>query len=376
MNQTYYKENILRRSLKYKKILRKLGFKIFLRKIGILKQKKILYLSCHSVLEYDEISLLKELGHYVYSPGDYVDNKKPGKPWLRPLPKQSKREQLDAEYLFSYGKKNQENKYSLKKKFIDRFDIVIIMHHPRFIIENWDAIKHKSVIWRTIGQSNPEIEKQLERFRHEGLKVVRYSPLEKNLDNFIGFDEIIRFYKDPNEFKGWRNSKNRLLTIGINMEERFDACHFDIYQKVTKDIPSTLYGSGNNNVSNRELTYQQIKDALKDFRCYFYTGTYPASYTLTFIEAWMTGIPIIAIGNKLMHDRFTDVNLYEIPKIITNGVNGYCANDVSSLKKIIVSLMKDDKKLKEISKNGRISAIKLFGKKNIKRQWEAYLDKL
>ena len=38
--------------------------------------------------------------------------------------------------------------------------------------------------------------------------------------------------------------------------------------------------------------------------------------------------------------------------------------------------MKDDKKLKRISINGRKSAIKLFGKNNIKRQWEVYLDTL
>lgn len=376
MKQTYCKGNKVKSFINYKVILRKYGFKILLRKIGILKQKKILYLSCHSALEYDEVTLLRELGHYVFSPGDFVENKHPGKPWLRPFPKQSRREQIDAKYLFSYGKKDQQNKYALKKSFVDRFDIVIIMHHPKFIIDNWSVIKHKSVIWRTIGQSTHLIEKKLAKFRHQGLKVIRYSPHERNLHNFIGYDEIIRFYKNPKEFKGWRNTKNQILTIAQNMEERLDVCHFDIYKKVVKGIPAILYGSGNNDVLNSELTYKQIKLALKDFRCYFYTGTYPASYTLSFIEAWMTGIPIVAIGNKLMHDRFVDYNLYEVPELIKNGIDGYYADDISSLRKIIFSLMKDDKKLKKISKNGRKSAIKYFGKKNIKRQWEVYLDTL
>tara|TARA_B100001093_G_scaffold223474_1_gene214105 strand:- start:3609 stop:4361 length:753 start_codon:yes stop_codon:yes gene_type:complete len=250
------------------------------------------------------------------------------------------------------------------------------MHHPKFIIDNWEAMKHKSVVWRTIGQSTHLIEKKLTKYRHQGLKVIRYSPCEKNLHHFIGSDEVIRFYKDPKEFKGWRNTKNRILTIAQNMEERSDVCHFDIYKEVVKDMPSTLYGSGNNDKFNSELSYKQIKHALKDFRCYFYTGTYPASYTLSFIEAWMTGIPIIAIGNKIMHDRFVDYKLYEVPKLIKNGIDGYYADDISSLRRIIFLLIKDDKKLEEISKNGRNSAMKFFGKKNIKRQWEVYLDTL
>ena len=374
MEKTHFNGKKFKNLFNYKVIMRRYGFKIFLRKIGILKQKKILYLSCHSALEYDEVTLLRELGHYVFSPGDFVEDKDPGKPWLRPFPKQSKREQVDAECFFSYGKKNQHNKYALKKSFVDRFDIVIIMHLPKFIIDNWSAIKHKSVIWRTIGQSTHLIEKKLTKFRHQGLKVIRYSPQERNLLNFIGYDEIIRFYKDPKEFKDWRNTKNQILTIAQNMEQRLDVCHFDIYKKVVRGMPAMLCGSGNNN--NSELSYKQIKLALKDFRCYFYTGTYPASYTLSFIEAWMTGIPIIAIGNKIMHDRFIDYNLYEVPKLIKNGIDGYYADDISSLRKIIFSLMKDDKKLKRISINGRKSAIKLFGKNNIKRQWEVYLDTL
>jgi hypothetical protein len=34
---------------------------------------RLLYLSAHSVLEFDEVSLFRELGHYVFSPGAYVN---------------------------------------------------------------------------------------------------------------------------------------------------------------------------------------------------------------------------------------------------------------------------------------------------------------
>jgi len=44
---------------------------------------KILYLSCHSVLEFDEVKLFHELGHEVFSPGSYVEPLNPGDP-MRP----------------------------------------------------------------------------------------------------------------------------------------------------------------------------------------------------------------------------------------------------------------------------------------------------
>ena len=365
--------------MNYKGILRRYGVKKILRKIGLLKPKKILYLSCHSVLEYDEILLLKRLGHYVFSPGDYVNEDNPGKAWLRPFPKKNVQENADLQSLYSYGKGGPKNKYKLQKELIKKFDIVIVMHDPKLIINNWHAIKHKSVVWRTIGQSSPEVEKLLKKYRHQGLKVVRYSPLEKNLHNFIGEDAIIRFYKNPNEFKGWKGERGEVLTIAQNMIDRSDACHHDIYKKVIDGLPYQLYGSGNSSLGaldDDSLSYKDLKKALQDFRCYFYTGTFPASYTLSFIEAWMTGIPIICIGNKLMHDRFVDQNLYEVPSLIVNGVNGFYADDINSLREQIMLLLNNKKVAKKISMNGRNSAIKHFGIKNITKQWEIFIDSI
>ena len=39
-------------------------------------------------------------------------------------------------------------------------------------------------------------------------------------------------------------------------------------------------------------------DYLRHLRCYLYTGTTPASYTLGLIEAMMAGVPVVSIGPK------------------------------------------------------------------------------
>src|SRR5690242_423231 len=136
---------------------------------------KIHYLSCHEVLEYDEVKLLTELGHDVFSNGAYLDPaghitlKRPG---ISKAIAWTDLAKIAAD----------TPKTALTPDLIDPFDVIIIMHTPEFVTGNWDKIKHKRVIWRSIGQSTPATERKLERARAEGLQVVRYSPKEENID--------------------------------------------------------------------------------------------------------------------------------------------------------------------------------------------------
>ncbi len=344
------------------------------------KKYRILYLSAHSILEYDEIKILEELGHFVFSPGT-------GSMHLRPSKNLSNEEIRLKKEFYSLADKNYYKnsplerlfklKTKLSKKFVSNFDIIIVMHYPECIINNWSVIKNKKVIWRTIGQSNSSIEKKLKAYRQQGLKIIRYSPFEKNIPNYIGEDEIIRFYKNEKEFSNWNGQIRHVLTVSQHMEKRFDACHYDIYERVVRDLPYYLAGfkSKGINDNSKELSYEELKDLIRNSRCFFYTGTYPASYTLAFIEAWMTGIPIIAIGNELMHDRFPDQGLYEIPSLIINGYNGYCYNSIEELKNVLLELLNDFKLAKKISKNGRKSAKKIFGSKRALKQWSFFIEK-
>lgn len=340
---------------------------------------KILYLSSHSILEYDEVKILNNLGHFVFSPGV-------GRQHLRPQKKLSPEEEKLKDQFSKLANKSYYKKrplmrlFKLKslltKKFVSNFDIIIIMHYPEWVIDNWSVIKDKKVIWRSIGQSNPIIEKKLEPYKKNGLKIIRYSSNEKNIDNYIGSDEVIRFYKDDNEFSNWNGNDRLVLTVAQEIKKRHDACHYDIYKKVTKTLPAKLVGFGNQDATGNvcELNYKELKEKLRNCRCFFYLGTYPAPYTLGFIEAWMTGIPIVAIGNDLMHDRFPDYGSYEIPKLIKNGYNGFCLNTVEEINKTLLLLLNDKQLANKISKNGKKSAIKNFGMKKISKQWKVFIN--
>lgn len=327
---------------------------------------KLLYLSCHSILEYDELKLFEEMGIDYFSLGSYIVPTAPTDS-IRPALKHTPDPWLTA---------NAPQKDQLTQEFVDHFDTIVVMHVPEWIIRNWPVIKHKRVIWRSIGQSTTKVEQLLAPFKHEGLEVVRYSPREQFIQGNIGYDAMIRFYKDENEFNHWIGAENQTITFTQNMKHRAEFCNYETWLKVTKDIKATVYGPNNEDMGERNgglLTYDGMKQKMRDGRSYLYTGTQPASYTLNFIEALMTGIPVVAIGPKYANSLKIAGPTYEVHEIITNGINGFWSDDVKELNKYLKALSNDMALARVIGRAGRETAIKHFGKETVKQYWQKFL---
>lgn len=323
-------------------------------------------MSCHAILEYDELKLFEELGIDYVSLGSYLVPRKPVDPIRPPLNHTVSQEILE----------NVPDRDNIPKEFFDKFDVIVIMHVPEWIEKNWDKMKHKKVIWRTIGQSTKAVEERMAKYRREGMKIVRYSPKEANIERTAGCDKIIRFYKDPDEFGHWVGAGNEVITIAQDMQHRGEYCNYDAFMELAEGFNAKLYGPKNEEsvkVNGGFLTYEQMKQKMRDARVYIYTGTQPASYTLNLMEAMMTGVPIVALGPKHGNSLNLAGDLYEIPEIIANGVNGFWSDDLTSLRETITFLLKDKKSAERIGRAGRERAIELFGKDAIKEQWRKYL---
>ena len=328
---------------------------------------KLLYLSCHAILEYDELRIFEDLGIDYFSLGSYVNPQAPVDP-IRPALRHAPNEWLRL---------NTPDRGNIPQEFIDKFDTIVVMHVPEWITLNWSKLKGKRVIWRTIGQSSPSVEQKLLQMRQEGLEVVRYSKREVLIANNIGCDTVIPFYKDENEYKGWVGGGNEVITIAQNMKHRGEFCNYDAFEYVTRGFNRKLYGTSNElsgDLSGGFLTYDGLKQKMRDARVYVYTGTQPACYTLSFIEALMTGIPIVATGSKFGDSLNIAGAMYEIPDIIQNGVNGFVSDDLEYLRKVIKDLVENRRLAERISDMGRQTAIKLFGYNEIKARWKAFLQ--
>lgn len=332
---------------------------------------KVLYISCHSILEYDELRILEDLGIDYFSLGSYVVPTNPADPIRPPLKSHPE----------AWVIGNAPPRDDMPQEFINQFDTIIVMHVPEWITRNWDKFRGKRVIWRTIGQSTPAIETVMAQYATRGLEIVRYSPREANLEPTAGCTKIIRFYKDPQEFGGWIGAGNEVITFAQDMKHRGEFCNYDAFVEMTRGFNTKIYGPKNElsgELNGGLLAYSEMKQKMRDARVYVYTGTQPASYTLGFIEAMMTGIPIVAIGSGLATSLNTQnkihANLYEIPDIITNAVNGFVTDDIQTARKYIQALLDDPALAKRIGTMGRERAISLFGKDTIQLQWKELLQ--
>jgi hypothetical protein len=339
---------------------------------------RILYLSCHSILEYDEVKLLTELGHDVFSPGAYVEPANPGDSSLRPgIPGLEYDKDILQEFHAIHDRfPGEDNKDHLYKEFVDHFDCVIVMHLPRWIQRNWHAMHHKRVIWRTIGQSVSGIEMHLAPYRRQGMEIVRYSPKEANIPGQIGQDALIRFYKDPEDYGNWTGEKERVVTFAQHMQQRNRACNYTLFDNVTRPFDRRLFGPGNESGDWQmgKVPFEQLQEEMRTNRVYFYTGTHPASYTLNFIEAWMTGIPVVAIGHEFGNaNYFPGHDLYEVHELLTDGMDGFVSDNPQKLQNDVRLLLDDYALAKTIGQKGRKRAIEVFGKETIKEQWRRFL---
>jgi len=341
---------------------------------------KLLYLSCHSILEFDEIQLFSELGIDVFSfgtyknPGSIDDPKRPtlNLPVHEDLLKLAHMSEQEASRL---GLKDPQ--MCLQQEMVDWADVVLVMHRSDWIHHNWELLRGKDVIWRSIGQSTTEVENDLAPLRARGINIVRYSPREQTIPGFVGQDAMIRFYKDPNEFQGWTGQMKAVLSVAQDMISRSDFCNYPFFETATHSFPRFLLGKGSEAVypwGKGIVSYDELKDYLRKCRVYFYTGTYPACYTLSFIEALMTGIPMVALGERLGNSPYyLGQQTYEIPDFSEANENILMADDSETAVKYIQQLFDDPKFANELSFRGRQTAIKYFGKETAKKEWKKYL---
>lgn len=343
--------------------------------------KNILYLSTHSVLEFLEAKLFTELGFNVISLGAYTRNEP-----------NNLREPIlglyDNPELREIALNCHQN--NIDPRLLEWADCVVIMHNPPskdhpqpWIANNWAKFKKskKPIIWRSIGQSSGQIEQCLEPFRKEGLRIVRYSPREANIPFYQGADAMIRFYADPQEFNGYTGQTPRLVNIsqalfgGGIVNSRGDHMNLPEFRQIVEGLDWKVFGPDNENAGDHNggvLGYEDMKSMLRFNRAYIYTGTRPASYTLAFIDAMMTGIPIIAIGPRMADDLYK-METYEVHEILSpSGESGFWSNDLNELKKYAKMLLEDLDLAKVVGAKGRERAIELFGRDTIAEQWANY----
>ena len=351
---------------------------------------RLLYLSVHAPLEFDELSILRDEGFDVFSPGSEPAPVGPdggdATLLLRP-PVAGLSHDLDTVRAWReicLADSSVDPKLRIPAAFLRRFDAVVVMHEPS-ILEGLLASGIQGaaaggsgprILWRSIGQSTPRVERRISVARDRGVEVVRYSPAERNIPDFAGEDWLVRFAKDADAYGGWTGEERHVITCGQRVRERQRHCHYDRIEAVTRGFDRRLVGPGNRDVpwSVGALPFDEQRRALRRARVYLHTGTLPASYTLGFLEAWMTGIPVVSIGPRLGGPDWGP-RVFEVSDLIESGVDGFWSDDVEELRGFVARLLADLDLAREIGRRGREKAAGLFGRTSVAREWRRMLHR-
>ena len=339
----------------------------------------------HSIEEHDQVKLLTSLGYEVFSIGSYSDLKGDG---MRPdllkegtlYPKlieacHAKRIEHEGENLQTpAGVVDPIDwaKADLPDELIEWMDVLIVHHAEHtFIPNNWTRLREAGVrvIWRTVGQSVEHNERTMAPFRRDGLEIIRYSPKEENIPGYIGKDALIRFYADPAEWQGWTGDDPLVINITQDLYRRDPYTNWGFWERTTLDLPRMALGPGSEEIGGPgALTYYEMQGWLRSARCYLYTGTQPASYTLGLIEALMTGIPVVSIGPGHM-----DIFPYG-PLLFEGGELAAQSFDTPEDATSALRLLLNDKGFADAySCHQRTVAIETFGIDRVAKAWRLYL---
>ena len=161
-----------------------------------------------------------------------------------------------------------------------------------------------------------------------------------------------------------------------NIFHRKNWCGSSIIESISQKVPFKLFGPGNEKYefSGGKLSYKQQLYEYSTSSCYLYTGTFPAQYTLNFIEAMISGIPIVSVGKQLSQ-TFVEPYPFEVPDILDR-VYGYYYDDVNSISDKLNNLLVDKKLNEEVSKKQIEVGFDLFSvEKNI-NNWQEFLNNL
>jgi hypothetical protein len=109
------------------------------------------------------------------------------------------------------------------------------------------------------------------------------------------------------------------------------------------------------------LRYEDVQRALSRSRVYLHDGE--QEYTITLIEAMMTGMPLVSF-------RIPGIERY-----VVEGVNGFVVDDAASLREACRLLLADADLAAKMGAESRAMAVREYGEERWRRQWIEEIDR-
>lgn len=331
---------------------------------------KILYISCHQTLEHDEVSLLRNLGFDVFTIGYYTHSIAIDPTRNSIVGKND--EELYKKFIYYFNNNFIPSMpLELNQDFVDNFDVIICSHYIEHFDLNWKYFTNKMVVWRTIALTTPENELKHIQYRQQGSKIIRLSPIEREMPNYTGEDATIRTSVDSNYFNNWNGMNKNILTVQKRIKKEIYPRLYNEYNQITSNFTNEIILCGKDNedinYAKNNVSEKELLEYRQNSRVYLALTTRPAGVTYTFVEAMITGMPVVSIGKNI-----AGYNWFEQADFIKNGENGFCSDNITELQSYIKLLLNDYDLAKKISINARESMMKLFSLDAAEKGWKTF----
>lgn len=342
------------------------------------RKLNILYYPVHEVLEYDELRMLTDLGHRVFSVGSYCN------PYASDFPRKLLRPRLSQFYY--PGDYEQFQIAGLTRAFVDQFDVAIIMQSIEAVSELRKVSDNIPIVYRSIGQSNTTTEAQLYNYADD-VHIVRYSDRERYIAGFVPTDHVIYFGKYIQDFPEWVGGdqivtfhNNYLLRAGMSVPT------LEQFAELSSHWPIDLYGLNTDEIQNGHgaVSSEKQSELLRMAALCLYVSTVPPSYTLTLMEAMAHGTPILVpsadfvlhtVGSSTLSANTAVKSRYEFEALLGDD-SSLIFSSLEDAHVKIGALLRDVEQRAEISKALRQRFTQVFDAVKISRQWNDLLQSI
>jgi len=161
---------------------------------------------------------------------------------------------------------------------------------------------------------------------------------------------------DPLTYSGWTGEDGNVLSIIHSYRER--GWHYPLYQEAMEGLP-TLHVD-HLDPEQEVFEYADIQRALRRSRLYLHDGE--QEYTITLVEAMMTGMPLVSF-------RIPGIERY-----VVHGENGFVGDTAAEIREYCQLLLSDDDLAARMGKASRAMAIRDFHEERWRAQWLEAID--
>jgi len=166
---------------------------------------------------------------------------------------------------------------------------------------------------------------------------------------------VIKHGMQTDYWDGWIGGDDKVMTAVWNYPQRNRICGFDLYQEVTKGLPTNPWGDSpgfSKNADNVDHLRELYRHA-----SVFLNTTLWSTTPFGLLEAMSVGCPIVTTATTAM------------PEFIEDGVNGFITNDPVTMKERLQELIADQDMAREIGVAGRKTVLEKFGQHRFLDEW-------